>query len=250
MNLYIAKGKAIIMIAMSFLLLASGLEVFSNMGNISITELDFQYMSTKQVKDISTKAKNYTSVLNDVFNQQIYSDLVKTSSLDSVNDIKSSKILTNEDIWHLPTKTGEVTTMPSSNHIAYDITSKNGTGEMVFPVSDGVVSGMFRDGAGALIVTILHNVDGKLYTSEYVHLASYAPYLYVGREVSSNDYIGKMGSSGNATGVHLHFSLVDCGLFSDDSCQDLNSFYSYARRRFNEGFFGLNSLINVPSYWG
>ena len=44
MNLYIAKGKAIIMIAMSFLLLASGLEVFSNMGNISITELDFQYI--------------------------------------------------------------------------------------------------------------------------------------------------------------------------------------------------------------
>ncbi len=84
-----------------------------------------------------------------------------------------------------------------------------------------------------------------------MHLSSYAQGLYVGRPVTINDAIGRMGMTGIATGVHLHLAVVDCKLFdsNDPYCKDLNGFFNYAKRRYNEGFNGLGSLINVPYSW-
>ncbi len=247
MNLYIVKGKALIMLSFSFLLLAFGLEIFTSLGNVTFNDLE------KGVKKASTStvevAKANNTILNNVFKKDIYNSLVRTTSIEEVKNIKASKILTNEDIWHLPVRNGEVTTNPNYYHVAYDITSPNGSNEDIYPVSDGVVSDMFQDYAGALIITILHNIDGKFYTSEYVHLSRYADGLYIGKKVSINDTIGKMGQTGMAYGVHLHFALVDCNLYNDSNCSNIGSFYNYASRRFNEGFIGLGSLINVPARW-
>ena len=236
MNIYIARGKAIIMLAMAFLLLALGLEIFITCGNVSLDELSTSY---DKAVDVSLAIK------------EVYNNLLMETNLKSVKEIKASKILTNEDIWHLPTKVGYITQYPSYGHVAYDITSPRGVMEDIYPVADGVISGLFRDPAGALIVTIYHNIDGVDYTSEYVHLSAYAEGIYVGKEVSVNDSIGRMGQTGYAYGVHLHFALIDCKLFdeNDVNCKDINSFYNYGRRRFNEGFSGLGNLISIPYSW-
>ena len=60
--------------------------------------------------------------------------------------------------------------------------------------------------------------------------------IEVGKPVTINDALGQMGSTGNSTGPHLHISVIDCGLYvpGDYNCYDLNSFFNYNKRRFNE----------------
>ncbi len=156
-----------------------------------------------------------------------------------------------EIVWRLPTERGRVTQNPSYGHVAYDITSPRGSYETIYPISDGYISGIYRDNAGALIVTVLHIFNGKKYTSQYVHLSSYDPGIYVGKRVDTNTPLGKMGTTGYSTGVHLHIALLDCALFdkNDPYCKDLNDFFQYGRIRFQQGYIGLGSVINMPAVW-
>lgn len=110
--------------------------------------------------------------------------------------------------------------------MALDITSSRGIYETIYPVADGTVSSIYTDSAGALIATVHHVVDGINYTSQYVHLSSYAPGLYVGKFVTTNDPLGQMGSTGRSTGPHLHISVTDCAFnnSSDPYCSNLNGF--------------------------
>ena len=153
--------------------------------------------------------------------------------------------------WHLPTEMGIISQNPHYRHMALDITSPRGSKEVIYPVYDGVISGIYTDMYGALIVTILHNINGQKYTSQYVHLSRYKEGLYVGKPVSYLDPIGWMGTTGYSTGVHLHLAVLDCALFdaNDANCKDLNGFFSYGKRRINEGYLGLGSHIIVPGSW-
>lgn len=154
-------------------------------------------------------------------------------------------------IWYMPTENGQISQYPNMGHVAYDITSWKGTGETVHPVANGVISGIYTDTYGALIVTVLHDIDGKKYTSQYVHLSSYAPGISVGQPVTINDALGQMGSTGWSTGVHLHLTVLDCALFdaNDPNCKDLNGWYRYDKQRLSENFYGLGALVYVPPSW-
>ena len=96
-----------------------------------------------------------------------------------------------ENPWHLPTETGIVSQYPHYGHAAYDITSPNGQNEIIFPIANGTISSIYRDNYGALIVTVRHEVDGRVYTSLYAHLSRYASDLYVGKPVTINDALGQ-----------------------------------------------------------
>ena len=164
---------------------------------------------------------------------------------------EDAKENTNKRIWYLPTQYGNITTYPNSGHVAYDITSWRGTAETVYPIANGTISGIYTDKYGALIVTVLHNVNGVKYTSQYVHLSSYANGIYVGKPVTINDPLGQMGSTGWSTGVHLHIAVLDCALFdkNDPNCSDLNGWYRYDKKRLSENFYGLGVLVYVPQSW-
>lgn len=153
-------------------------------------------------------------------------------------------------VWKLPTEMGTITQNPSYYHTALDITSPRTYNEPIYSIARGVITGIYTDLDGGLTVTVLHNYNGVNITSHYVHFSRYAD-IYVGKEVTENDILGYMGSTGNSTGPHLHISVVDCGLFvpGDPNCYDLNSFFNYKRRRFNEGLFGLGNYIYVPYSW-
>lgn len=67
---------------------------------------------------------------------------------------------------------------------------------------------------GGTVITVSTKYDNGLYIviqhdngqyTMYAHLAS--SYVSVGQRVEASQVIGGMGRSGNATGVHLHFSL-------------------------------------------
>lgn len=164
-------------------------------------------------------------------------------------------------VFRRPTKTGYVTqeayyTSPSKYHRALDIGSPNKEKEKIYPIADGVITSIYEDKWHALCLTIEHfNInDGKTYTSLYVHMSSYAPGLKVGNRITSEQYIGYMGMTGKATGVHLHIEVYPCRLYnqSDKNCYKWGAYDSFAIGMLKQGY-GPRKLISFPSgkynYW-
>jgi len=91
---------------------------------------------------------------------------------------------------------------PSTNHPGIDIDGE--TGDAVYAVDNGVVvyAGWNNWGYGYMIV-INH---GNGWQTLYAHLSAYN--MACGQGVFQGNVIGAIGSSGNATGSHLHFEMM------------------------------------------
>ena len=259
-----AKKNVIIFISFLFLVSAITLQITDNMSKEELYDnISFEYINTKDMAATKVADKSDTSkvsIIDSVFTGSTNSEveevkLPNSSGFQEVNFTGVRNIapepVVPKRIWYLPTEMGTVTQNPHYGHVALDITSPRGTNELIFPVANGTISSIYKDSAGALIVTVLHNINGQKYTSQYVHLSSYASGLYVGKPVTINDCLGRMGSTGYSTGVHLHVTLLDCALYdpNDGNCRDLNGFFRYADRRWGQGYFGLWAVMNVPGSW-
>ena len=242
------------------LIISFSLVYYKNNITTQAFQLEYELINTKDMAMVEVSEKQEAKGLQtkDVF--QIYKEMKsgtyvsKESPTPVVLSAKKNTVATLESpkrIWYLPTEYGTITSYPSASHFALDITSPRETSEPIYPIANGIISGIYRDSAGAKIITVNHNINGQNYTSQYVHLSSYAPDLYVGKPVTINDYLGFMGRTGIATGVHLHIAVVDCSIFdnNDSNCSSLNGFFRYGRERYYQGFMGLQSLINVPTTW-
>ena len=243
MNSYIKRGKFIITVSILIIVLSTVINLFPMLQEEK-TNLDFEYINTKDISisNVMTKEKTYNKLNLLAYNYP-------NQNLGKLEEVKQEvkeepKPVENKRIWYLPTEMGRVSQYPSWGHVAYDIT------ENIFPIANGVISAIYQDNYGAKIVMINHNINGALYTSQYVHLSAYASGLYVGKPVTINDCIGRMGTTGISTGVHLHISVVDnCNLNSNANCSNLGGFFRYNKLRFSQGFRGLGSVINVPGSW-
>ena len=257
------KGKIILTIAISILMISIGLQTVHAFEEDNYI-VDFEYINTKDMAPttVTTKVvveedKKLSSLLINNLNMSKDDDVVEVSLNDldveevKIEPVKSVEQAPPRQVWRLPTEMGTISQYPSYWHAAYDITSPRGSNEPIFPVANGTISNIYRDPAGALVVTVLHNIDGKFYTSQYAHLSSFASDIYIGKEVTVNDCLGLMGTTGYSTGVHLHIAVVDCALFdpNDPYCSNLNSFFSYAKTRTSQGYLGLGQHVYVPSSW-
>ena len=65
------------------------------------------------------------------------------------------------------------------------------------------------DGSGSWgnYVILQHVVDGQTVYSGYAHMQSGSSPMVVGQEVKVGDFVGLVGSTGQATGAHLHFTI-------------------------------------------
>jgi murein DD-endopeptidase MepM/ murein hydrolase activator NlpD len=91
-------------------------------------------------------------------------------------------------------------------HLGVDYRAPEGA--PVVAVSDGLVIGAGFAGASGRLVHLRH-ANG--YESEYLHLSSIA--VRTGDRVRQGDLIGRVGSSGVATGPHLDYRLKKDGAF-------------------------------------
>ena len=258
------KQKHIIkIISFIFVVSAITLQIINNYEKEKKYDFSFEYINTKDmaVSKVANKSNSTKNSLVDSLFIGSTSATVEEVSLPNNQGFQEvefvgvrkieNKPAAPKKVWYLPTEMGRVTQNPHYGHVALDITSPRGSNELIFPVANGTISGLYRDSAGALIVTVLHNINGKKYTSQYVHLSSYANGLYVGKLVTINDCLGRMGSTGYSTGVHLHLAVLDCALFdsNDHNCSNLNNFFRYANYRLGQGYIGLGTMMWVPGSW-
>ena len=79
-------------------------------------------------------------------------------------------------------------------------------------VGDGVVLLAARRGNSGKTVKIRHN---STYQTAYLHLNGFAKGIKRNRRVKQGQVIGYVGSTGLATGPHLHFSFYENGRYVD-----------------------------------
>lgn len=262
-DLYILRGKIILSISAICIIAAMCFVVAKN-TNFKEESYTLAY-ETYNTKEMATAKVAVKKPKADSIFTSLISNETSTSKFEAVtleNDVTTNKqqqpaatveqlTVPSKPTWRLPTEQGYITQYESYGHIALDITSARGTNERIYPVADGTISGIFQDNYGAKIVTVNHYIDGRYYTSQYVHLSWYASGIYVGQKVTTDDCIGGMGATGYATGIHLHLTVLDCNLFdpSDPNCSTLNNFYNYGRIRLGQGYTGLRNLMYVPYIW-
>lgn len=214
---------------------------------------------TQKIGSLGEKKETLTEAGVSVSQQiKIYEELVasykklgcKSSDVIGVDCAVSSEA----GVFRRPTKTGYITQeayySKSYTHRGVDIGSYNRTNEKIYPVANGKIIAKYTDYYGALVIAIEHyNSKNKTwYTSLYAHLDSYAPNLYVGKNVTSDQYIGYMGNTGYSFGVHLHFELIPCRLYnwSEGKCSTWNSYVAYAQQVLKDGYKGPRALIVFP----
>jgi murein DD-endopeptidase MepM/ murein hydrolase activator NlpD len=83
------------------------------------------------------------------------------------------------------------------------------TGTEVKATADGRVTFVGRKGSFGKLVVIQH---GDRFETKYAHLNAYAKGIKVGARVSQQDVIGYVGSTGGATGPHLHYEFLMDGV--------------------------------------
>lgn len=95
-------------------------------------------------------------------------------------------------------------------HTGLDLASAEGG--WIFAAADGrVVSNDWRNGYG-LVLELDH---GRGVRTFYAHLNEVDPRLAPGARVSSGEAVARMGATGNATGIHLHYEVTIDGLRVD-----------------------------------
>lgn len=83
------------------------------------------------------------------------------------------------------------------------------TGTEVRATADGRVTFIGRKGSFGKLIVLQH---GDRFETKYAHLNAYAKGLKVGDRVSQNETIGFVGSTGGATGPHLHYEFLMDGV--------------------------------------
>ena len=95
----------------------------------------------------------------------------------------------------------------SSPHRGVDLTP--GTGAEVHVVADGTVRIATQAGGDyGVTVVVDHVIDGQLVSTRYAHMQYDSLRVSPGETVEAGDVIGRVGSTGKATGPHLHFEVL------------------------------------------
>jgi murein DD-endopeptidase MepM/ murein hydrolase activator NlpD len=102
----------------------------------------------------------------------------------------------------------------STMHSGVDLVP--GAGTPIAAISDGTVveAGFF--GELGEHVMIRHEVNGETVTSVYGHMIGGSMHLAVGDHVAMGQTVGLVGSTGESTGAHLHFGILDAAGAPED----------------------------------
>ena len=92
-------------------------------------------------------------------------------------------------------------------------------GAPVVAAASGVVVSATTDRANGRMVRLRH---ASGYESHYLHLSAFAPEARAGRRVEQGTTIGFVGSTGLATGPHLHYGLIKDGAYVNPLVEQRN----------------------------
>lgn len=87
-------------------------------------------------------------------------------------------------------------------HKGVDYAAPRGT--PIRAAGDGVITFIGRKGSFGKLILIRHN---SKYTTAYAHMSRYARGMKKGKKIRQGEVIGRVGTTGAATGPHLHYEV-------------------------------------------
>ncbi|WP_125777994.1 M23 family metallopeptidase [Antribacter gilvus] len=97
-------------------------------------------------------------------------------------------------------------------HAGVDYAAPAGT--PVLALADGIVTHVLRDERGGNVVVLLHYIGGEMFETAYAHLQDGSVTVQVNDVVAAGEQIAAVGSTGAATGPHLHLEVHPGGWYS------------------------------------
>ena len=189
---------------------------------------------TSNLATLQSSLSNYlvegTDIKKDIEDLQKQIKVYEDKGCSRYQDISTCTASINATGWSFPLASGCVTSeytgsahrtdwSGGGSHYGIDLSCvKEGT--KVYPAADGVVARIVhRSSCGGNMVYINHVVNGKKFTTVYMHLLSITDGIYVDKIVTTNSVIGRVGGNSTATskggydkcttGTHLHFGMAD-----------------------------------------
>lgn len=215
-----------------------------------------------ELKKLGSKLKSFTDVATDISEEiasqraaiKIYEEQYKCKDEDEISVCTLSQLPADTSFWR-PLKAGVRTSeygyrsynlngKPKSDfHTGIDISTSPSTNVPVYASAAGVVISIVEKAScGGNKIYIHHNINGKTYTTSYLHLRKIM--VSVGDVVTKDTQIAIMGGNPRietwdrcSTGAHLHFS-VNTGLY----LKDYSSWSSYVSHTINP-----RTIVNFPS---
>ena len=146
--------------------------------------------------------------------QQLQNFMMEAEEIKAIAQQQRETIIKeSNEYFGLPTEHGYVTCELGGYidangypHSGIDIGNYGNTQTKILASLPGAVTASGWHNAYGNYVMITHNVKGQVYTTLYAHLNE-PPLVRVGEEVVKGQHIGYMGTTGNSTGVHLHFEI-------------------------------------------
>ncbi|MGN1421690.1 MAG: M23 family metallopeptidase [Eubacterium sp.] len=120
---------------------------------------------------------------------------------------------------------------------AIDISDGTITGAKVIAAIGGTVThkftctsqhyGSFGDCNGFGTGLVIKGTDGRVYQYAHMQGGSIPSGINVGSSVSSGQQIGKVGTTGNSSGAHLHFAITYTNYWDNSGINPANESYDY-----------------------
>lgn len=208
---------------------------------------------TEKVATLTNNLANYKSegvdIAEDIKNLKKDIKLYEEMGCSRNQDITTCTTTINAYGWKFPLTRGCVTSeytgfglrsdwSGGGGHHAIDLDCVS-EGVNVYAAANGVISRIaFYGSCGGNTVYIRHKVNGKTYTTLYMHLLRVADGIKVGKVVTDTTVIGYVGGWSTSishggydyctTGTHLHFGIAE-----GDSAYNFNSYSINPREIYN-----------------
>ncbi|MBQ8131659.1 MAG: hypothetical protein IJ193_04130, partial [Bacilli bacterium] len=129
---YIWKCKMVLYASAFMLAVSTGLMIGNGLGSrvdMETTSFDIRTMSLTSAATKSGKTEKQKKLIE-----------VKTNKVSENKTGEIKNVSLKQKTWYLPTEQGRITTYPNYGHVAYDITSSRGQGEVIYPIASGQIS--------------------------------------------------------------------------------------------------------------
>jgi len=127
-------------------------------------------------------------------------------------------------------------------HQGVDFAAPSGT--PIYAAGDGIVEYIGYKGGYGKFISIRHNSE---YKTNYAHMRAFKNGLRVGMRIKQRDIVGYVGSTGIATGPHLHFEVMKHGSKVNPSKQRFASNKKISdidKKRFFEFVRNINNKVS------
>lgn len=191
-------------------------DLVQQQSNLELQSLQLYQQQAKlgeEYRDVGAQIKTARSLLNDAVKrgckptQNIYTCMNVVSSGTFIRPFANGYVTSNFGPRTSPCSGC------STYHRGIDLSNSNKS-VSIYAIGNGKVADAYYSSSSGWTVDILHTVNGKRYTSTYMHMRS-RPSVSKGQQVSTSTKLGTMGNTGNSSGAHLHLQVATCWRYID-----------------------------------